>query len=206
MSNNYNFTDAITRLPDIPKDSSDYKKITHLELVSKDKVRYQLVNIDQFEREEYKKIYKYIVHLNINDNNISILKLKGYNALDTLLASNNQISTVDLNLPSLLVLDLSKNNIRKMFELINLPSLRELVLCQNSISEISYDTFKSVKRTLTKLDLSENLVQFSNVKEFFNFTETFGPNMKELAVLQLDKNSFTGRKQYKDCRTNKAKK
>ena len=198
MSNNYNFTDAITRLPDIPKDSSDYKKITHLELVSKDKVRYQLVNIDQFEREEYKKIYKYIVHLNINDNNISILKLKGYNALDTLLASNNQISTVDLNLPSLLVLDLSKNNIRKMFELINLPSLRELVLCQNSISEISYDTFKSVKRTLTKLDLSENLVQFSNVKEFFNFTETFGPNMKELAVLQLDKNSFTGRKQYKD--------
>ena len=62
MSNNYNFTDAITRLPDIPKDSSDYKKITHLELVSKDKVRYQLVNIDQFEREEYKKIYKYIVN------------------------------------------------------------------------------------------------------------------------------------------------
>lgn len=198
MSNNDDFTNAITKLPPIPKDYSEFKKITHLELVSKDKVKYQLVNIEQFNSDDYKRIYKYLVHLNINDNNISKLELKGYNALETLLASSNQITYVDLNLPSLLVLDLSKNNIRKMFELINLPSLRELVLCQNSITEISYDTFKSVKRTLTKLDLSENFVQFSNVNEFFNFTETFGPSMKELAVLQLDKNPFTGRKQYKD--------
>ena len=196
MSQQDSLYTTITRLPDDPKDSSDYKKITHLELVSKDLIKYQLLNIDQFAMDKYKNIYKFLTFLNLNDNCISILKLKGYNFLETLQASNNQISVVEIDLPALRILDLSKNNIKKMFELNNLGSLRELILSQNSISEISYDAFKSVKATLNKLDMSENLIEFSNVKEFFNFTETFG--MKELLVLNLENNPFCNKKKYKD--------
>ena len=141
-------------------------------------------------------LFRSLTFLNLNDNCISILKLKGYNFLETLQASNNQISVVEIDLPALRILDLSKNNIKKMFELNNLGSLRELILSQNSISEISYDAFKSVKATLNKLDMSENLIEFSNVKEFFNFTETFG--MKELLVLNLENNPFCNKKKYKD--------
>ena len=162
------------------------------------KIIYQLVDISKLETESYKKIYSEIKILKLDNNKVSNLTLKGYDKLQILLAPNNHISQVNLCLPALRELNLSRNFIKKMFELINLPNLRKLYLSQNSIKTISFDSFKSVKKTLSVLDLSENLIEFSEVKEFFTFCENFGPYMKELVTLGLAGNNFTTKKKYKD--------
>ena len=138
-------------LPDEPEDSKSFKPIYKLNLNSD---KYQLINIDKFDTDKYLSVYKLITVLNVNDNYISTLNLKNYNSLNTLYASNNHITSVNLYLPSLKKLDLSKNNITKIFELINLPNLQILNLSQNSIKEVSYDNFKNIKTTLIELDLS----------------------------------------------------
>ena len=182
-------------LPDEPEDSKSFKPIYKLNLNSD---KYQLINIDKFDTDRYLSVYKLLTVLNVNDNYISTLNLKNYNSLNTLYASNNHITSVNLYLPSLKKLDLSKNNITKIFELINLPNLQILNLSQNSIKEVSYDNFKNVKTTLIELDLSENLIEFFEVKEFFYFTENMGAYMKELTSFNIEGNPFTIKKKYKD--------
>ena len=182
-------------LPDEPEDSKSFKPIYKLNLNSD---KYQLINIDKFDTDKYLSVYKLITVLNVNDNYISTLNLKNYNSLNTLYASNNHITSVNLYLPSLKKLDLSKNNITKIFELINLPNLQILNLSQNSIKEVSYDNFKNIKTTLIELDLSENLIEFFEVKEFFYFTENMGAYMKELTSFNIEGNPFTIKKKYKD--------
>ena len=188
----------ITTLDEKPKDSSEFKMITILELTSSSTQKYNLISLKQFENKEYKQTYQNLKYLNIANNSISSLKLKDYKNLETIEAPNNQIYEVELNLPSLTKLNLSKNNLRRMFDLSNIKYLTELNLSQNSIKELSFDLFKSVKATLSVLDLSENLIEFNDVKEFFNFAETFGKSMKELTVFNIEGNPFTNKKKYKD--------
>ena len=189
---------VITTLDEKPKDSSEFKMITTLELTTSASQKYNLISVKQLENKEYKKTYQNLKYLNIANNSISILKLKDYKNLETIVAGNNQIYEVELNLPSLTRLDLSKNNLRRMFDLSNIKYLTELNLSQNSIRELSFDLFQSVKATLSVLDLSENLIEFNDVKEFFNFAETFGKAMRELTVFNVQGNPFTNKKKYKD--------
>ena len=192
------FPKTITHLQEKPENPSEYKMITVLEYISTEKVIYNLVSIKELDNKWYKEKYQNLKHLNISNNSLPILKLKDYKYLETILASNNQIYEVELNLPSLSKLDLSRNNLKRMFDLSNIKYLTELNLSQNSIRELSFDLFKSVKATLSVLDLSENLIEFNDVKEFFNFAETFGKSMKELTVFNVDGNPFTNKKKYKD--------
>ena len=200
-----------TELEDKPIKAETFKKDEILDFTEKKqrvklnngeeiekRIIYQLVDISKLETESYKKIYGEIKILKLDNNKLSSLTLKGYDKLEILLAPNNHISQVNLCLPALRELNLSRNFIKKMFELINLPNLRKLYLSQNSIKTISFDSFKSVKKTLSVLDLNENLIEFNEVKEFFNFCENFGPYMKELLTLSLTGNPFTLKKKYKD--------
>ncbi len=102
------------------KVNSDILKLYHSLIEYKNYLEFNYIINDikelYKERDKYKNIYKFLTFLNLNDNCISILKLKGYNFLETLQASNNQISVVEIDLPALRILDLSKNNIKKMFE------------------------------------------------------------------------------------------
>ena len=199
-----------TELEDKPIKAETFKKDEILDFTEKKqrvklnngeeiekRIIYQLVDISKLETESYKKIYSEIKILKLDNNKVSNLTLKGYDKLQILLAPNNHISQVNLCLPALRELNLSRNFIKKMFELINLPNLRKLYLSQNSIKTISFDSFKSVKKTLSVLDLSENLIEFSEVKEFFTFCENFGPYMKELVTLGLAGNNFTTKKNIK---------
>ena len=208
---NENEIEYKTELEDKPIKAETYKKDEKLDFTEKiqkikgnngeekeKKIVYKLVDISKLETESYKKVYGEIKILKLDNNKISSLTLKGYDKLEILSAPNNHISQVNLCLPALRELNLSRNFIKKMFELINLPNLRKLILSQNSIKIISFDSFKSVKKTLSVLDLSENLIEFNEVKEFFNFCENFGPYMKELVTLSLTGNPFTLKKKYKD--------
>ena len=199
-----------TELEDKPIKAETFKKDEILDFTEKKqrvklnngeeiekRIIYQLVDISKLETESYKKIYGEIKILKLDNNKLSSLTLKGYDKLEILLAPNNHISQVNLCLPALRELNLSRNFIKKMFELINLPNLRKLYLSQNSIKTISFDSFKSVKKTLSVLDLNENLIEFNEVKEFFNFCENFGPYMKELLTLSLTGNPFTLKKNTK---------
>ena len=194
----------ITELEEEPVKSSSFindTKLEYTEKIDKDKKKkyiYQLVNVNVLESEKYKNIYHDILKLILNNNKLSTITLKGYNKLEILNASNNHISQVNLCLPALRELNLSRNYIKKIFELLNLPNLRKLYLSQNSITDISFDSFRSVKKTLSYIDLSENLIDFNEVKEFFSFCENFGPYMKELTTLNLTGNPFTIKKKYKD--------
>jgi hypothetical protein len=163
--------------------------------------QYNLVDIEELDKkEEFKKRYANIVSLDLSKNSLSVLKLKGYNNLERIKASENLITKVELNLGSLKKLDLSMNLITKLFEMNSIPNIQELILNKNSITKISYEDFKPVKSSLKILEIGNNKIDFASVKEFFEFTELFGKNMKCLKSLNISDNFFNSQhnKVYKD--------
>ncbi len=85
-----------------------------------------------------------------------------------------------------------------MFELIDLPNLKELNLSQNSIQEINYNHFKYVKSSLQLLDLSYNVINFTDVNAFFACFSNMGNYMKSLIMLNLINNPFTRIPKYRE--------
>jgi hypothetical protein len=163
--------------------------------------QYNLVDIEELDkREEFKKRYQNIVTLDVSKNSISVLKLKGYNCLEKIKASENLITKIELNLQNLKKLDLSMNLITRMFEMNSIPNIEELNLNKNSITRISYEDFKPAKSSLKILEIGNNKIDFSSVKEFFEFVELFGKNMKCLKSLNISDNFFNSphNKIYKD--------
>ena len=186
----------IQKLPPEPTNYSTYKNITSLDLC--DPKKYYLLTIDEIDNKRYREVYGNINFLNVSKNSISTLKLKAYNLLETIIATDNCISKVELNLSRLKKIDLSANIITKIFELNSIPLLEELILNKNSISRISFEDFRPVKNTLTTLELGQNKLDFPNVKEFFDFFEQFGKNMKKIRSLVLAGNVFSNSKVYRD--------
>ena len=158
----------------------------------KNKLIFQLVSIDKLESDEQiKNTLKHLQRLYVDCNNLAEIRLKSYLKLAEINAQKNLISVVELKLPALIKLNLSRNNINQLFELIDLPNLQELILSQNSIAEISYDQLKYVKHSLRILDLSDNLIDFQDVSYFFKCFDNMGTYMKALNVLNLVNNPFT---------------
>jgi hypothetical protein len=185
--------DSLTKA--YPKNTlSKDKNILHLDLSD---VKYKLNDLDELEKDyEYIQFFLHLNTIDLNNNKLSILRLKGYNYLEKIVATNNMISKVELVLPKLKKLDLSSNMIDKVPDLSHLPNLEELRLSKNSITKISYEDFKFVKSTLNTLELSFNKIQFNKVKDFFDFVEIFGRNMRKLRAISVMKNPFSSSKVY----------
>ena len=175
---------------------NSYKEVLNLDL-SPD--IYNILNLDELEKDpEYRTIYAQINFLDISKNSLSVLRLKSYNNLERIIARENYITKVELNLPRLKKIDLSCNMINKMFELNSVTCLEELILNRNSISKITFEDFKPVKSTLVTLEIANNKVEFGSVKGFFDFSESFGKSMKKLKNLNISGNLFTNNKVYRD--------
>ena len=196
----------ITELPNEPlgfdQNNTDIYKLEYTNNVdntaeSNQKYFYELTNINVLNTKPYQTLYKYLQYLNISYNHISILKLYGYQNLTDLLANNNYITKIELLLPCLSKLDLSTNNITQMFDLSNIPNLKELILKKNSLSEINYENFIPVKNSLEILDISENLIKFKKVKHFLNMADNFGSFFGSLQIFNISKNPFCSKENYR---------
>ena len=171
-------------------DINEPNYVNHLFLDFSDKI-YNLVDIEELDQDiRFKNKYGTITTLDISKNSISVFKLKGYMFLEKINASENSISKVELNLSKLTHLNLSMNSLTKLFELNSIPNIQELILSKNSITRISYEDFKPVKSSLRNLDLENNKIDFNTVKEFFEFFDLMGKNMKQLRSLVIRDNYF----------------
>jgi hypothetical protein len=182
--------EIIQKLPSEPIHKASFKNLASLDL--NDPTRYRLLDLDQLDTKDYRNVYMNITYLDVSRNSISSLKLKGYMLLETIVACDNSITRVELNLPRLKKLNLSDNMITRIFELNNIPLLEELILNKNSTKNIVFEEFKPVKNTLTVLELAQNRVDFPSVKDFLDCFEQFGKYMKKLKTLNLSNNSFNG--------------
>ena len=177
------------------ENTTTFSKITVFDASSPE---YNLVDLDDMETENIKQRFLNLTHLDVSNNSLSIMRIRGYIYLDFLKATQNMITKVELNLPKLRKLNLSQNMIEKIFELNNLPNLEELRLNKNSISRITYEDFKPVKNSLLILEVSQNKIDYMSVKEFHDFCEQFGRNMKRIRSLSISTNVFTSNRVYKD--------
>lgn len=99
---------------------------------------------------------------------------------------NNLITTVELSLPNLTEIDLSRNYLRQIPDLSGLPRLERLLLGFNEISG-GYDELSNLTN-LILLDLSNNRLNFSPV-ELNRFIETL-QSLKKLDNLRIFNNPF----------------
>jgi hypothetical protein len=187
--------DFYQKLGEYFKNTTTFSKITAFDASPPE---YNLVDLDDMESENLRQRFINLTYLDVSKNSLSIMRLRGYVYLDFLKATENMISKVELNLPKLKKLDLSQNMIEKLFELNNLPNLEELRLNKNSISKITYEDFKPVKNSLLVLEINQNKIDFLSVKEFTDFSDQFGRNMKRIRALSLTNNAFTFKRIYKD--------
>lgn len=178
-----------------PKINS-YKNIISLDL-SEDK--FNLLDLEELDKDfDYRTIYACINIIDLTKNSLTLLKLKGFNNLESVIARENYINKVELNLPRLKKLDLSNNMINKIFELNSINSLEELKLNKNLIERITWEDLKPVKNSLTTLEIASNKINFNSVREFFDFIEQFGKSMKKLKTFNITGNNFTSSKIYRD--------
>jgi len=194
--NNFMQEDIIERFEDAyPKRNLEFfAKTLILDLSD---TKYQLSDIDDLERDpEYRRIFSLINTLNISQNRVSILILNNYQYLEKINASNNILSKVQFSLARLKKLDLSGNMLDKVPDLSGTPNIEELRLEKNSILRIFYEDFKMIRSTLNTLDMSSNKIDFPRVKDFFDFIEIFGKNMKKLKAFNIERNNFSLSKIY----------
>ena len=92
--------------------------------------------------------------------------LSAFGTLQTIIATNNLITKVDLNLPNLKELDLSRNYLKKIPNLSEIPKLERLLLGFNEITS-GFNELNS-SRYLMVLDLSFNRINMSpaDMKKF----------------------------------------
>jgi hypothetical protein len=178
-----------------PKDRLDPKQnILKLDLSNK---IYKLYDLDELDKDgEYRQYFLYLNEIDVQNNKLSLLRLKGFNYLERIFANSNLISLVELNLANLKKLELTSNLLDRVPILNNLPNLEELRLNKNSLTSVHYDEFKPVRATLNTLDLGYNKINFMKVQDFFNFIEPFGKNLIKLRALNIDKNIFSSSKIY----------
>ena len=185
----------------VPKNTLDKNKnVLTLDLSDK---KYEIKDLDELDSNlEYRQYFLHLNILDVQNNRLSYLKLIKFNYLEKLSANGNMISKVDLNLPKLKKLNLSSNMLDRIPELTQCPNLEELRLDKNSISKITYEDFKCIKATVTTIELTMNKIDFAKAKEFFDFAEVFGKNMKRLRSLNISKNPFATNKIYNKEYTN----
>merc|ERR1719160_1558502 len=132
----------------------------------------------------------YVESLDVSDNAlVDINCLQGENdfgALKVVKARKNRISRVELNLPNLIELNLSYNNLVTIPALSGLKNLEVLILGHNSIKGTFAPLVKADR--LHRVDLCANqfTLKPSELKEGFNDLK----KLKNLATLRLKDNPF----------------
>lgn len=184
-------------LKDAFPNTNSYSKAISLDLSSD---KFNLLNLEELDKDkniEYKIYFSSINYLNASKNSLTFIKLKGYNNLETIIATENYISKVELNLSKLKFLDLSNNMLSKIFEMNSINNLEVLILNKNIITKISCEDLSAVKNTLTHLELNNNKISFSSVNEFCTFFDGFRKIMKKLQILDLNSNIFSNNRVFK---------
>ena len=147
---------------------------------------------DKFELESLEGLkivsWKNLRRINASNNALDKLDklLNKFSKLETVLAINNLITIVDLSLPNLVELDLSRNYLTQMPDLSGLPRLEQLLLSFNEINS-GFQELSNTKNLLT-LDLSNNRIDLSAL-EYEQFISTLQTTPK-LENLRLMNNPF----------------
>ncbi|XP_052833921.1 chaoptin isoform X4 [Octopus bimaculoides] len=137
-----------------------------------------------------------VKYINLYGNKISKIGKESFvnlHKLEILRLSNNRISNIELieNLPSLVLLDLSYNDItiikKKTFK--NLCSLQELYLSNNKISIIEQRSFENLERLRT-LFLYNNKISNIERESFENLPELADLDLTGNEIFKIDQNSF----------------
>jgi Leucine-rich repeat (LRR) protein len=105
-------------------------------------------------------------------------------------ASDNYITSCNLNLPKLRDLELRNNFLTAVPNLKDLPALRTLNLNTNKMTAFKFSVTEQNLITIEKMDLSNNLVSFPEGKQMVNeFVERLR-KFKNLSVLTINGNPF----------------
>jgi len=182
----------------------NYKEELFLKL--NDETKYNLVDLEELEEQEkdskeyqkYRDKFSKITNMDVSNNSLAVLNLKNYNFLEKITATKNKIIKVELVLQKLTYINLSNNMLTKIFELNSVPNLQTLNLSHNSILKVHYEDFKPVKFTLKTVQLDHNKINFDSVKEFIDFFELFGKNIKQIVAFGISMNPFTMETIYND--------
>lgn len=153
-------------------------------------------NVENFNWESFAGVHSiqqaYLTNNRIVEVDLSKFPPSVTENLDTLTLRENFLSEIPKfdksNFVALLLLDLSFNNITKIANLNGLNLLEELILSNNLIESVDFDSsFFGLKATLTKLDLASNLLvrieplgDFPNLASFSvarNHLRTLEPNV-----------------------------
>ena len=118
--------------------------------------------------------------------NIDILN--SLKRLKMIVASDNYIRAVNLQLPKLQELDLRNNFIEKVPILSQMPQLKVLILNANNITEMKLQYKKDNQLNIMKMVFRNNKIKFTNM-EVINFVKKL-KEFKALRVLNLENNPF----------------
>lgn len=146
--------------------------------------QFELESLDGLEAVNWKQIKAIDASNNALDRVDTVLNK--FTTLETIVASNNLITIVNIALPNLLELDLSRNYLKEMPDLSRLPRLEKLLLGFNEIST-GYDQLEFASN-LMLLDLSNNKFNFSP-GEFKRFLDILIP-LKRLNTIRILGNPF----------------
>lgn len=146
--------------------------------------QFELESLDGLEAVNWKQIKAIDASNNALDRIDSVLNK--FTTIETIVASNNLITIVNIALPNLLELDLSRNYLKEMPDLSRLPRLEKLLLGYNEIST-GYDQLEFASN-LMLLDLSNNKFNFPP-GEFKRFLDILIP-LKRLNTIRILGNPF----------------
>jgi hypothetical protein len=149
--------------------------------------RFDLENIDQLEVTNWKQV----TTINLNHNSLERIDeiLNRFVLLETLAASNNLVTSVSINFPNLLLLDLSSNFLKEIPDLRGVPRLERLVLHSNEISSRLEELLRVP--ALDFIDLSMNRLDMPKLQ--VEALSVYMKKLSKLRTLYLTDNAFTRR-------------
>lgn len=132
--------------------------------------------------------WKSLKALDVSNNSIDKLSpvLNKFSTLQTIIATNNLITKVDLSLPNLMELDVSRNYLKQIPDLSGAPKLERLLLGFNEISG-GFHELTSLQNLLL-LDLSNNRITFTpnDLRRFIDILKS----LNKLDSLRIYNNPF----------------
>ena len=158
-------------------------QITELNLSSAQ--GYQIKELPDFEAKKH--LLNAVEKIDLSDNVLAKLILRDFYSLMVVIATRNMLTEVNLNLNSLVELDLSYNMLNNIPLLTLLPSLEILNLTGNLIEKIDISNLIHVKQSLRELLLSFNRIMFES-QAFISFIESL--KHFQLESLSLEGNNF----------------
>jgi hypothetical protein len=153
----------------------------------------------QKQEKQNKEINQRASNLDISINQLDklIISKEFYPLLLDLNASRNLLKEVQLNLPTLITLDLSNNKLSSFPSLKQLVQLKNLYINDNELTTIEVSHIKDIK-SLMVFNISRNKINFSKVTMFLDLIAYIAEKLTCLEQLSIFDNPFTYGDIYKN--------